>query len=111
MLLLRVTYRVRAHQMAEYEKTFNTRVLPLVETHALNFRGIFKTVVGNVGEYMELWEFQSMAEYERQWLKLISDPRLVEIFQTTGPMVENEQWHLLESALSEQKDPRGVYSV
>ncbi|MBL8203550.1 MAG: NIPSNAP family protein [Blastocatellia bacterium] len=99
MVLLKVTYRLRAHQMAEFEHIFADRILPLIQAHNLRFQGIWRTLVGEVGEYLELWEFNSLAEFDEQWRKLLQDPQLLEIFQITGPMVEGERFVLLEPAL------------
>lgn len=96
MVRLKVTYRVRAHQMAEFERIFQAKILPLVQEHNLNFQGIWRTLVGEVGEYLELWDFTSLAAFDEQWRKLLNDPRLLEIFQVTGPMVEGEKFTLLE---------------
>ena len=96
MVLLKVTYRLRAHDMAEFERIFDREVLPLVREHGLHFQGLWRTLVGEVGEYLELWEFASVAEWDAQWRSLLSDPRLQKIFETTGPMVEGERFTLLE---------------
>ncbi|MFN7926739.1 MAG: NIPSNAP family protein [Blastocatellia bacterium] len=96
MILLRVTYRLRAHQMAEFERIFTEQICPLAEAHQLRLQGCWRTLVGEVGEYMELWEFPSLAAFEQQWTTLLADPRLQAIFQTTGPMVEGEKFTLLE---------------
>lgn len=99
MVLLRITYRLRAHHMPQFEKIFAAEIMPLINEHGLAFKGILRTVVGEVGEYMELWEFASLADFDDRWRKLINDPRLQKIFERTGPMVEDEKWSLLESAL------------
>lgn len=96
MILLRVTYRLRAHHMAEFERIFEQDILPLVQAEGLRFQGIWRTLVGDVGEYMELWEFASLEEFGNEWPQLLAHPRLQEIFQLTGPMVEGEKFTLLE---------------
>jgi hypothetical protein len=96
MILLRVTYRLRAHQMAQFERIFNEQIMPLAQEYKLHCNGLWRTLVGEVGEYMELWEFASLTEFEEQWRKLLADNRLQEIFQTTGPMIEDEKFILLE---------------
>ncbi len=105
MILLRVTYRVRAHHMADFERIFAERVLPLVKERKLAFRGIWRTLVGNAGEYLELWEFASMADFDRDWSGLLGDPRLQEIFKTTGPMVEDENFSLLQPLFKPPSEP------
>ncbi len=105
MVLLKVTYRLRAHLMAQFEEIFGEEILPLVREHQLNFKGIWRTLVGEVGEYMELWEFDSVADFEVQWKKLTSDPRLQQVFERTGPTVEGERFTLLEPALKSVSEP------
>lgn len=102
MVLLKVTYRLRAHHITEFERIFAEQIMPLVQAHGLCFEGIWRTLVGEVGEYMELWEFASLTEFDEQWRKLLSDPRLLEIFQITGPMVEGEKFTLLEPVLGNE---------
>lgn len=103
MVLLKVTYRLRAHQMAEFERIFADQIIPLIKAHGLRFWGIWRTLVGEVGEYMELWEFDSLAEFDEQWRGLLNDPQLLQIFQTTGPMVEGEKFTLLEPVLGTEQ--------
>ena len=98
MLLLKITYRLRAHQTSQFEKIFDEQVIPLAREYTLKFLGIWRTVVGEVGEYMELWEFNSMSDFEENWPKLINDPRLQQIFTVTGPLVEGEKFTLIERA-------------
>ena len=99
MVLLRITYRLRAHHMPQFERIFDAEILPLIREHDLSFKSIWRTVVGDVGEYMELWEFDSLADFDVRWKRLINDPRLQTIFERTGPMVEDERWSLMEPAL------------
>lgn len=103
MILLKITYRLRAHHMAKFEQIFDDQIIPLAQEHNLRLWGIWRTVVGEVGEYMELWEFASLADFDENWHKLLKDPRLLEIFETTGPMVESERFAILEPAINSEK--------
>jgi hypothetical protein len=105
MVLLKITYKLRAHHVAEYEHTFATQTLPLIRAHGLRFKGIWRTVVGTAQEYLELFEFDSVAHFEAQWRALMADPRLQEIFKITGPLVEDEQLALVESVLPSERLP------
>jgi hypothetical protein len=100
LTLLRITYRLRAHHVPQFEKIFAEEIVPLILEYGLNFQGIWRTLVGEVGEYMELWQFASMADFEARWLGFLNDPRLQKIFERTGPMVEGERFTLLEPVLS-----------
>ncbi|NDD62409.1 MAG: hypothetical protein EBZ36_00255 [Acidobacteria bacterium] len=99
MLLLRVTYRLRAHHVTEYERVFAAETLPLIKEHGLNFRGIWRSLVGDAQEYLELFEFESLADFELRWRALAADPRLQRIFAVTGPMVEDEKFAVFDPVL------------
>lgn len=108
MVLLKVSYRVRAHHVPQFERIFEKQILPVVESHHLKFLGIWRSLVGNAGEYLELWEFESTADFDRRWRRLMRDVRLREILKTTGPMVEEENFALFEPALPEKRpQPEG----
>jgi heme-degrading monooxygenase HmoA len=101
MILVKISYKLRAHHVAQYERTFAERTLPLIHEHGFRFLGIWRTIVGDAQEYLELWEFESLADFDERWHKLIADPRLQEIFEITGPMVESENLSIFEPALKE----------
>ena len=75
MVLLKVSYRLRAHHVADYERAFAEQTLPLIRDHGL----------------------------DEKWRKLASDPRLKAIFETTGPLVEDEKLTIFEPALANEK--------
>lgn len=99
MVLLKISYKLRAHHVAEYEHAFATRTLPLLREHGFRFWGIWRTIVGDAQEYLEIFEFDSVAQYDQQWRALMADPRLQELFKITGPLVEDERLSLFEPAL------------
>ena len=66
--------------------------------------GIWKTTVGKVGEYLELWVFDSMDEFDRKWSALMNHPQLQETFRVTGPMVHDERFALLRSLFEGPND-------
>jgi hypothetical protein len=87
---------MRANHVESFKQIFDTEILPIVCEKDLKFKGIWETMVGNVGEFMELWEFSDMNEFRQNWFDLLNDARLQEIFKRTGPMVENENFTILE---------------
>ncbi|MBK9705632.1 MAG: NIPSNAP family protein [Acidobacteria bacterium] len=99
MVLLKISYHLRAHHVAEYDRVFAERTLPLIREHGFRFWGIWRTIVGDAQEYLELWEFDSIVDFDESWKRLMADPRLKSIFEITGPMVENENLSLFEPSL------------
>ena len=95
--ILKVTYRIRAHHLETFEQVFSGQILPLTQLHDLKLLGFWRTLVGNMGEYLELWEFRSITDFEQSWQRLLKDPQLARIFEITGPMVEDETFSLLEA--------------
>jgi len=98
---LEVRYRLRAHDCKEFERILDREVIPLAAELGLTLGGVWKSVTGKVGEYVEHWEFNSLEEFENDWNKLINDSRLQEVFKTTGPMVEDETFTLLAPFLED----------
>ena len=73
---------------------------PLIRAHGLNFLGLWRSLVGEAQEYLELFQFESLADFEIRWRALGADPRLQKIFATTGPMVEEERFALFDQVLA-----------
>ncbi|MEE8584637.1 MAG: NIPSNAP family protein [Acidobacteriota bacterium] len=96
MILLKVSYRVRAHHILPFEQIFEQEIVPLIREHGLGFQGIWKSRVGNAGEFLELWQFEDLADFDRRWGALMGDERLLKIFERTGPMVEEENFSVFE---------------
>ena len=95
-VLLRITYRLQAHNIEAFEKALKDEILPLIQELGIKAPAVWRTFLGDAGEYMELWEFESFTDFEQKWRKLTSNPRLHEIFQTTGPMVLDEKFSLFD---------------
>jgi NIPSNAP len=98
MVYLHVTFCLEAQDVAKFETLYGETFLPVIREHGLEPVGIFKTLVGRAGEFTEIWRFASLADYERKWKALLADPRVQKIFETTGPMVKDEAFKLMESA-------------
>jgi hypothetical protein len=95
-VVLKVSYRVAAHQASDFERALLGEVVPLARELGIELLGVWKTLVGNVGEYLELWRFGSVEQFERKWRQLLSHPRLREVFARTGPVVRDETFALME---------------
>ena len=96
MILLKVSYRVRAHHILPFQAIFQDEIVPLIREHGLRLMGVWKSRVGKVGEFLELWEFEDLGDFDRRWGELMRDQRLQEIFLRTGPMVEEEDFSIFE---------------
>lgn len=97
MIYLQVTFYLEAQDVKRFETFYAEEFLPVILDHGFEAVGIFKTLVGRAGELTELWKFADLSDYERKWKSLMEDPRVEKIFETTGPMVKNESFKLLES--------------
>ena len=95
-VVLKVTYSVRADQMKKFEAILLEGVVPLAEQLGIRFGGAWKTLVGSVGAYLEFWEFDSLSEFETKWKRLFEHPEFEKILETTGQMVMNEKFEILE---------------
>ena len=97
MIYLHVTYYLEAQDVQRFETYYAEEFLPVIQEHGFRAVGIFKTLVGRAGEITEIWKFESLSDYESKWKALMADPRVQKIFETTGPMVKQESFKLMES--------------
>jgi len=97
MVYLQVTFTLEAQDVQRFEAYYEEHFLPVILEHGFSPVGIFKTLVGRAGEVTELWRFEDLADYESKWKALMADARVAEIFETTGPMVHDERFQILES--------------
>jgi NIPSNAP len=97
MVYLHVTFVLEAQDVSRFEHFYAGTFLPVIREHGLEPVGIFRTLVGRAGEFTEIWKFESLSDYEAKWKSLLSDPRIQTIFETTGPMVKDETFKLVES--------------
>lgn len=98
MLYLMVRFEVALHETTTYEDLFSRDFMPLIREHGLDLVGAFRTIVGEAGEYHELWRFDDMADFEKKWKALFADPRTRAVISRTGPLVKGEVSRLLEAA-------------
>lgn len=96
MVYLHVTFTVEAHNTATFESFYEETFWPVIREHGFEPVGIYRTLVGIAGEITEIWRFENLADYETKWKSLMGDPRLQDIFETTGPMVKQESFKLME---------------
>jgi hypothetical protein len=94
-IVLKVTYVIEAHNEDEFEEVLQNEVIPLAEKLGIELGSLYKTVIGTAGEFVELWLFDNLTDYEKKWSLLINHPKIKEIFKRTGPMVKNEKFQLL----------------
>ena len=111
MYMLRVTYRVKFHNVIPFEQLFQEDLLPLALRHGFKLLGMWRTVVGRAGEYMELWQFESMADFEDSWSRFLQDPGLQAIFERSGPMVEDEVFSVLQPLDTLHAPPAETFRV
>ena len=98
MVYLMVRFTVGLHHMAEYERIFSGEFLPVIRGHGFEMVATFKTLVGEAGEYWELWRFSDLADFQSKWKGLFEDPRTSKIIERTGPLVRGEVSRLLSAA-------------
>ena len=96
MVYLHITFTVEAQNVQLWEDFYEKEFVPVIRDHGFEAVGIWKTLVGAAGEFTEIWKFESLSDYERKWKALMSDPRVQKIFETTGPLVKNETFKLME---------------
>lgn len=87
------TYVVRAEKLGEFTPALN-EFLKYKETHTELFKGLkswklFKQEYGGIsGLYIEMWEYDSLADMERITARIFSDEGMKKISQGFHQLVE-----------------------
>lgn len=103
-ILIRVTYRIRAHNIERFEAILLGEILPIARDLGITPPAIWKGFLGEAGEFMELWNFESLDDFEKKWRALMAHPLILKIFQKTGPLVEDENLSVFEPLGKDQTD-------
>ncbi len=93
-----VRYLVPLHETARFEAIFSGEFLPVIREHGIEPVGIFRTLVGDAGEYHEIWRFPDLASFEARWKSLFADSRTAALLARTGPLVRGETSRILAPA-------------
>ena len=79
------TYTLLPGKKAQFLEMME-REAPILQRHGIKVVGNWTTVIGRGQEIILLLEFESLADRERKWTKVIADPELHKIVQSYEPL-------------------------
>ena len=100
------THVVRPEKQGEY-KSFLKRFRRYMKQHPETFKGVKSWKVfaqmfgGTAGGYVQLWEFDNMAEVEKSLAKMFRDKGFLEIKQEFDRLIEpvTHSWSVWDSVM------------
>jgi hypothetical protein len=76
MIHLHVTVQLQRGKMDEWSKIYEEHLLPPMNKHGQKLVGAWKTSIGTYDEVTDLYEFESLSEFERIRGELFKEPEI-----------------------------------
>ena len=80
-------YSIAPRGMAEFLQHFNQLAMPLLMKHLGTPVGFYTTTVGTLNQVVHIWEYESLADYERRSNARDADPEFATYLQATKGLV------------------------
>lgn len=89
-------YSIAPRGMNEFLQHFNQLAMPLLMKHLGNPVGFYTTTVGTLNQFVHIWEYESLAEYERRSAARDSDPAFGAYLQATKGLVISQHNQIIK---------------
>ena len=80
-------YSIAPRGMAAFLQHFNELAMPLLMKHLGTPVGFYTTTIGTLNQFVHIWEYESLAEYERRSNERDADPAFAAYLQATKGLV------------------------
>lgn len=97
-------YSIAPRGMAEFLQHFNQLAMPLLMKHLGTPVGFYTTTVGTLNQFVHIWEYESLADYERRSNARDADPEFATYLQATKSLVVAQHNQIIKKvAMNTQK--------
>lgn len=90
------TYTIRPRRMGDFIKHFDTLAMPLLLKHLGTPLGFYTTSVGTLNQFIHVWMYDSLEDYEKRSLARDTDPAFNEYLEATRDMVLAQENKLIK---------------
>jgi len=90
-------YTIAPRKMGEFLKLFEGVMPALIETMG-NPIGFYTSFVGQQNQFVHLWAYASLADYEERCKKRDSHPAMASYMAASGPLIVSQETRLIRRA-------------
>jgi len=90
-------YTIAPRKMGEFLKLFESVMPALIETMG-NPIGFYTSLVGQQNQFVHLWAYASLADYEERSKKRDSHPAMAAYMAASAPLIVSQETRLIRRA-------------
>ena len=88
-------YTIRPRKMAEFLEVFNRLAMPVLLRTLEHPLGFYTSLVGPQNQFVHLWAYESLADYERRSLARDTDPDFPAYLQASEHLIVAQENRLI----------------
>ena len=85
------TYTIKVRKMPIFLKAFEELALPVLVRHSGKPLGMYTSMIGTLNQFVHLWEYDSLAEFERGVAGREKDPDWIPYVQATLDIIDKQE--------------------
>lgn len=91
------TYTIAMRKMPEFIEVFDRLAMPVLLRTLGHPLGFHTSLIGPQNQFVHLWGYESLAEYEARGARRDSDPDWPEYLAVSGPLIVAQENRLIRS--------------
>lgn len=92
-------YIIKPRCMAEFLHYFDHLAMPLLMKHLENPVGFYTTTIGTLNQFVHIWQYRDLADYERRSNARDADPAFGEYLQATKELVISQETQIIRKVV------------
>ncbi len=92
------TYTIALRKMPEFLDVFNRLAMPVLMQTLGHPLGFFTSVVGPQNQFIHLWAYEDLADYERRCRARDAHPDFAAYLQASGHLITAQETRLIRQA-------------
>lgn len=90
-------YTIKPRKMNEFVEVFNRLAMPVLKETLGHPMGFYTTLVGPQNQFVHLWGYDSLADYEARSLKRDTHPDFPAYLEASGHLIVAQENNLIKS--------------
>jgi hypothetical protein len=91
------TYTIALRKMPEFIEVFNRLAMPILLETLGHPVGFYTSVVGPLNQFVHLWGYDDLSDYERRCLKRDAHPDFPKYLKESGHLITAQETRLIKS--------------
>ncbi len=90
-------YTIKPRKMGEFIEVFDRMAMPILLETLGHPVGFYQSQIGALNQFVHLWAYESLADYERRCRARDTHPDFAAYLQASGHLIEAQENRLLQA--------------